>query len=204
MKNRSIKFGAFIITLLALGSCLMPDLKPELYFSSPKGTTGGEEASPATPPAPAPAAPPPPAAPPAPAPSIVLYWDTTSAPWTGGEPAVPNQGAVIWPAWNPGGGAVPLSAKAKAVLTNAPAGFDYLQWSFDPPGSPLKGVDGRIKFGAEWSSTAPRPALSPEMSISYDRTGMTMVTIHVWNCNSTGTTRGTASASFTVDVILNP
>ncbi|GHV38233.1 hypothetical protein AGMMS49546_08250 [Spirochaetia bacterium] len=43
MKNKS-KFcrfllgGAFIVSLLALGSCLMPDLKPELYFSSSRGT----------------------------------------------------------------------------------------------------------------------------------------------------------------------
>ncbi|GHV90536.1 hypothetical protein AGMMS50268_10390 [Spirochaetia bacterium] len=61
MKNQSVKFcrfllgGAFIISLLALGSCLMPDLKPELYFGSPRGPlvenppdSGSDSAPPAT------------------------------------------------------------------------------------------------------------------------------------------------------------
>ncbi|GHV90535.1 hypothetical protein AGMMS50268_10380 [Spirochaetia bacterium] len=55
MKNKSIKFGVFIITLLALGSCLMPDLKPELYFGSSRKApvenppdSGSDSAPPAT------------------------------------------------------------------------------------------------------------------------------------------------------------
>ncbi|GHV92586.1 hypothetical protein AGMMS50268_30890 [Spirochaetia bacterium] len=48
MTNKSVIFchfllgGAFIISLLALGSCLMPDLKPELYFSSSKEKSAGD------------------------------------------------------------------------------------------------------------------------------------------------------------------
>ncbi|GHV38237.1 hypothetical protein AGMMS49546_08260 [Spirochaetia bacterium] len=61
MKNKSVKFcrfllgGAFIISLLALGSCMMPDLKPELYFSSSRkapveNSPGSGGTPPSTPP----------------------------------------------------------------------------------------------------------------------------------------------------------
>ncbi|GHU84069.1 hypothetical protein FACS189473_0290 [Spirochaetia bacterium] len=147
----------------------------------------------------------PPVPPPASGPGITLSWDDTDAPWTGGETAVPDQGAVSWAIYDPsGGGGGNVGAKpafAKAVLTNAPAGFEFLQWSFAPSGDPLKEDEGPINFGGEWNNGARLPASSPEMSFGFDGSGTTTtpVTVYVWNCDSAGNP-GTVSVSFDVNV----
>ncbi|GHU84071.1 hypothetical protein FACS189473_0300 [Spirochaetia bacterium] len=205
MKKRGLAITASIIAGVLAGLAACQGSLGGLHIGTPTtgvdtGTTLGSSAGGGgTTPSPTP---------PASGPSIALSWDATAAPWTGGETAVPDQGAVTWEAYDPqgggGGNAGTLYAAAKAVLTNAPTGFEFLQWSFASPGSPLNGSEGPINFGGEWGSGAPLPASSPEMSLMFDSSGPTTATIYVWNCDSTGANRGTASVSFTVDVTEKP
>ncbi|GHT73176.1 hypothetical protein FACS1894124_1170 [Spirochaetia bacterium] len=151
-----------------------------------------------------------------PPPTLALFWNDTGAPWTGSEPAIPDTdtgtGTVTW-VWDPqaggGPGATDIKAMAMAKLTNAPPGFDHLQWSFDSSDKPPKQSALPLEFVDEWNTGAPLPASSPvEMSISFNRNGGgTSAIIYVWNCDAQGNRpsgSNAAEASFTVNVTEKP
>jgi hypothetical protein len=109
---------------------------------------------------------------PAPPPNIAIYWE-------GDETTDRNGDTINWGVYDRINGTPKM---AKAVLSNAPAGFDYLRWTFKPE-SPHEdqSADTGLRFG---NVNAPVKD-SSEMSI-VAASGTTTAKIHVWNCDSTG------------------
>ncbi|GHV86754.1 hypothetical protein AGMMS50255_0500 [Spirochaetia bacterium] len=129
-----------------------------------------------------------------PAPSIALYWD-------GDEAAERTGDTIIWPAFDLGTRTpVTVTKTALAVFKNPPAGFEYLQWTFetDTNAKADASEDGLLAFGDAWHPGAQDTGLS-EMPINAGL-GVTEAKITVWNCDSTGT-RGTVSAFFIPKVV---
>ncbi|GHV87144.1 hypothetical protein AGMMS50255_4400 [Spirochaetia bacterium] len=129
-----------------------------------------------------------------PVPSIALYWD-------GNEVAERTGDTIIWPAFDLGTRTpVTVTKTALAVFKNPPAGFEYLQWTFetDTNAKADASEDGLLAFGDAWHPGAQDTGLS-EMPINAGL-GVTEAKITVWNCDSTGT-RGTVSAFFILKVV---
>ncbi|GHU94110.1 hypothetical protein FACS189479_06440 [Spirochaetia bacterium] len=132
--------------------------------------------------------------PPAPSPSIALYWD-------GDEAAERTGDTIIWSAFDLGARPpVTVTKTALAVLKNPPAGFEYLQWTFetDTNAKADASEDGLLAFGDAWHTGAQDKG-SSEMPINAGL-GVTEAKITLWNCDSTGK-RGTVSAFFILKVV---
>jgi uncharacterized protein YjdB len=125
-------------------------------------------------------------APPTPA-SIIIYWQ-------GDETVDRNGDTITWNGYSPPASS---SATVKAVLSNAPAGFDYLKWTFD--NGTATSADGGLHLG----KTNAKDKDSSENTITAN-TSTATGTIHVWNCNSDGSILGTAEAWFIVQPPGNP
>jgi hypothetical protein len=116
-------------------------------------------------------------------PTITIYWE-------GDEIVDRNKDTIDWGIYDPING---TPKKAKAVLLNAPVGFDYLTWTFKPE-SPYEvhSADDGLRFG---NINVPVKDSSEMFIVAVS--GTTTAKIHVWNCDSAGNP-GTVEAWFIV------
>jgi uncharacterized protein YjdB len=134
-------------------------------------------------------------------PVITLYWDwgTTS---NSGTP-IPNGGTINW-SGVPGGAYSQYKNKmVKAVFSDAPGGYEYLQWSFNAPDQTALGKtsDNKLEFTDGFSS---RTANESTATIrQYTDLGDTEQKVYVYNVDSSGARPPDTKDRYSAYFVLN-